>query len=745
MQFSTLTSLVVASAAISQAAALPTVQENSLIPLSDTLKTSHPEAYAAFMSAPFINLDSTNEKRQEVPVDGQPNSTRPIVTPKNIFVLQCSDAGFRGDCLSWGAPPGRCVNYSSFNKTQEFLNQYDNQTSSLSTNTGGLCQFYKFADCNNKGDDRGVTLSYNYNLGEATDDYSGDYDDQISSSALFTAATIIVPSVQAVDTLVDVGYAKFQGAVTNADLGVTTWKGIQFGAPPVGDLRFAAPADPVQTGTVNATAHGPICPPQQPTDWTVTGTYERFTVAEDCLYLAVTAPSDASVDSKLPVVFFIQGGGFGSNSNANWDASEIASEGVIVVQTNYRVGMYGFLQSEEVRAGGSLNAGIKDMIKALEWVQTNIAKFGGNPEQVVLDGVSAGGSAVGLLMAANTGGKKLFAGGIAESGGWVTMRTMEQGQGQFDCLVKEKNCTGSADSLACLRALNESEVRSSSCWFNPGIDGELFTDSMVNLFEAGNYTKVPTIWGSCANEGTKYSAPQSTNSTEEANTWLLGQDPSLSNSSLAVLDDLYIDVPQPVFPESGIKWRQAANAIADIGTHCIVRNIQNYLARDEVTTYNYRYGVLDPKDEADGFGAYHTVNTYAFWGPNRTDGSAPSSYFNTNAPVVSQFRKYWVSFIRNLDPNTDREKGAAEWRAFTGPEGRERLFVQTNNTRMEKMSSAQALRCDVVRPMSNNLGKPVDSGVVTELDAALAAGLNGTTEDTTFGKKRHARQFSRYF
>ncbi|TEA10748.1 Para-nitrobenzyl esterase [Colletotrichum sidae] len=562
---------------------------------------------------------------------------------------------------------------------------------------------------------------------------------------LLATANMFAGGASAVDTLVDVGYAQFQGAVvSNPELGVTTWKGIQFAAPPVGDLRFAAPADPVQSGLVNATRHGPICPPQQPNDWTVSDTHERFTVAEDCLYLAVTAPSEAAADARLPVVFFIQGGGFGSNSNANWDASEIASDGnVVVVQVNYRVGMYGFLQSEEVRAGGALNAGIRDLVKALEWVQANIARFGGNPEQVVLDGVSAGGSAVGLLMTANLGGKKLFAGGIAESGGWVTMRTMEQGKGQYECLVKEKNCTDAADSLACLRALDEAAVRSSACWFNPHIDGELFADSMVNLFAAGNYTRVPTIWGSCANEGTKYSAPQTTNSTEEANTWLLGQDPSLSNGSLAVLDDLYIDVPQPVFPASGVKWRQAANAIADIGTHCIVRNIQNHLARDGVTTYNYRYAVLDPKDEADGFGAYHTVNTYAFWGPSRTDGTPPASYNTTNAPVVSQFRRYWVSFVRSLDPNTDRERGAAEWEPYTGPEGRERLFVQTNNTKMERMSTAQALRCDVVTPVSDNLGKPVDEGVVTELDAVLASGINRTSEDTTFSKKRHVRRFSR--
>lgn len=566
---------------------------------------------------------------------------------------------------------------------------------------------------------------------------------QLRLCVALAALHVLTPTVLAVDTLVDVGYAKFQGAVLDADLGVTTWRGIQFAAPPTGDLRFASPADPIQAGYVNATAHGPICPPQQPTDWTVTGKYERFTVAEDCLYLAVTAPSEAASDARLPVVFFIQGGGFGSNSNANYDPREIVSDGnVVVVQVNYRVGMYGFLQSEEVRAGGSLNAGIKDIIKALEWVQTNIDKFGGDPEQVVLDGVSAGGSAVGLLMTADLEGKKLFAGGIVESGGWVTMRTMEQGKGQYDCLVEEKGCSNSTDSLKCLRSLNESAVRSSKCWFNPGIDEELFTDSMVNLFAAGKYTKVPTIWGTCANEGTRYSAPQSTNSTKEANAYLLGQDPTLSDASLSILDDLYIDVPQPIFPDSGVKWRQAANAIGDIGNHCIVRNIQNYLAQDGVATYNYKYAVKDPKNEAEGFGAYHTVNTYAFWGPSRTDGDPPSSYSTTNAPIISQFRSYWISFVRNLDPNTDRERQSAAWKPFTGPENRERLFVQTNNTHMERMSSAQNLRCDVVRPVSENLGKPAAEGAVTELDAALAAKINSTSEDTTFGKKKvHARDW----
>ncbi|WYZ33898.1 hypothetical protein EsH8_I_000174 [Colletotrichum jinshuiense] len=143
MHFTSLTSVVLASLAVQHTSALPTIQENTLITVADSVKADHPEAYAAFLSAPLIQLDLTTEKRQTVPEDGTPDPDRPVVTPDNIFVLQCSIAGFQGECLSFGAPPGRCVNYSSYNQTQAFLDKYDNQTSSLSSNTGGLCQFYK--------------------------------------------------------------------------------------------------------------------------------------------------------------------------------------------------------------------------------------------------------------------------------------------------------------------------------------------------------------------------------------------------------------------------------------------------------------------------------------------------------------------------------------------------------------------------------------------------------------------------
>lgn len=101
---------------------------------------------------------------------------------------------------------------------------------------------------------------------------------------------------------------------------------------------------------------------------------KRFNVSEDCLFANVFAPSNATAQSKLPVLYFIQGGGFQSNSNANFNGSQLAAfGGIVVVQINYRVGPFGFLQSREVMNNGSLNNGLKDQIQGLKWVKQNIA------------------------------------------------------------------------------------------------------------------------------------------------------------------------------------------------------------------------------------------------------------------------------------------------------------------------------------------------------------------------------------
>jgi carboxylesterase type B len=122
----------------------------------------------------------------------------------------------------------------------------------------------------------------------------------------------------------------------------------------------------------------------------------------------VYAPSNANDKSMLPVYFFIQGGGFNFNSNANYDGSGlVAASGheIVVVTFNYRVGPYGFLASQEIEdsPSASLNNGLKDQRKALEWVQKYISRFGGDPKHVVLGGDSAGAASIAYHLTAYGG------------------------------------------------------------------------------------------------------------------------------------------------------------------------------------------------------------------------------------------------------------------------------------------------------------------------------------------------------
>ena len=161
-----------------------------------------------------------------------------------------------------------------------------------------------------------------------------------------------------ISTTVDLGYAQYQGIALEA--GVKQWLGIQFGAPPLGDLRWRAPQDPVENRTLQqATQFAPTC-------LGLFGPGLSNTTNEDCLYLDVFAPSNATIDSNLPVWFFIQGGGYAGDTDDNFNFTEVlvnSNYSVVAVQINYRVGAFGFLASEEIRENGDLNVGLLDQRK----------------------------------------------------------------------------------------------------------------------------------------------------------------------------------------------------------------------------------------------------------------------------------------------------------------------------------------------------------------------------------------------
>ncbi|KAK8859593.1 hypothetical protein PGQ11_010327 [Apiospora arundinis] len=132
------------------------------VPVVESVMNS--AAFAPFKSSAKVlaKSEAASSRRAEP----EPDAGRPATTPEYVFVLQCTENGFRGDCLVFGAAPGQCVSYYDFDSANstEISQTYDNQVVSLSTNTGGNCQFYKYKGCNNKGDDRGLTSSYNYDL-----------------------------------------------------------------------------------------------------------------------------------------------------------------------------------------------------------------------------------------------------------------------------------------------------------------------------------------------------------------------------------------------------------------------------------------------------------------------------------------------------------------------------------------------------------------------------------------------------
>ncbi|KAH7128534.1 carboxylesterase [Dendryphion nanum] len=552
----------------------------------------------------------------------------------------------------------------------------------------------------------------------------------LSKTFLTSIALLLqVVSVLAVEPVVDLGYAKYQGRIVGD--GTTQWLGLRYAQPPLGELRFAAPkALEGKSGlneTVDASKFRPICLPNSPTDWT-TRPSTRFTISEDCLYLNIFAPSNATTSTNLPVFFFIQGGGFGSNSNNNYNGSDLArTANIIVVSINYRVGVYGFLHSHRL-GPADLNVGIRDQIVALKWVSEKIGLFGGDPEHIVIDGDSAGAASVNILLASplvkdDVVLSKIVKGAVVESTYQNMYRTLSQGETQYSCILRATGCdsssngTGTAEGgLTCLRSVNATRLQTQNCGFGPNLDPEVIPIAPFAAFEKGAYLKVPSIYGSCTDEGTK-NVPQSADTLEDVHNYVLSQCPSLTNSSLALLDDIYItNKSYPVFPNSGRLWRHASFIHGDMRSHCVDKIYQDVLVRDGVPTWTYRYGVRDPTHEAQGFGAYHVVNLYAVWGPNNTDGNPPRSYVagGANAGVVDVVRGYWGRFVRGLEPNGEKGEGSPVW-GRRGEKG-ERLYFVGNGTRMEELGREERWKCGVLDPLVRAMERETDMGERTELE-----------------------------
>ncbi|MDY6999554.1 MAG: carboxylesterase family protein [Actinomycetota bacterium] len=301
-----------------------------------------------------------------------------------------------------------------------------------------------------------------------------------------------------------------QGSVRGVTEGqVSSFRGIPFAAPPTGELRWRPPAPPASwDGTMEATEFGASC---------IQAPYSGqppVAQSEDCLTANVWTPAGTAPGAKLPVMVWIYGGGFsiGSSALPDYDGTHFAERGVVLVSFNYRLGRLGFFAHPALTAehpeGALGNYGLMDAVAALQWVQNNIAAFGGDPDNVTIFGESAGGMTVNYLMTSPRS-RGLFDKAISQSGfSRLPLPPIRGGgpaspEAQGTTFAEMLGIPGAGpDAAAALRDLPAETVitagqddRDRLSPTTPMLDGTYLVESPYDAFAAGREAAVPFIVG----------------------------------------------------------------------------------------------------------------------------------------------------------------------------------------------------------------------------------------------------------
>ncbi|KAF7291239.1 Ricin B-type lectin domain-containing protein [Mycena indigotica] len=236
-----------------------------------------------------------------------------------------------------------------------------------------------------------LPLSYKHGSNTLKPDYSSNFCLEMGVLQVGSFVALIATAVLAARPAVTIK----NGTLVGADLpqnGQHLFLGIPYAQPPVGALRLRPPQSiNLSFGQLDATQYGPHCWSAFTTGFDDNSGFEQ---SEDCLTLNIVRPSSVSETSSVPVLVWIHGGGLTESGSGDYrfngtylvEASVANGHPMIFVSMNYRVASFGFLASSELESEGSLNLGMRDQRLALHWVQENIARFGGDPRKVTIQG-----------------------------------------------------------------------------------------------------------------------------------------------------------------------------------------------------------------------------------------------------------------------------------------------------------------------------------------------------------------------
>jgi len=439
--------------------------------------------------------------------------------------------------------------------------------------------------------------------------------------------------------------------------GISSFKGVPFAAPPVGQFRWREP-QPVQhwEGVRKADKFGPRAM-QRPIFSDMN--FRSDGVSEDCLYLNVWTPAK-SFKEKLPVLVYFYGGGLvaGDGSEPRYDGERMAREGIVTVTVNYRLSIFGFFSHPELTKESpyhaSGNYGLLDQFAALKWVQQNIEAFGGNPDKVTIAGESAGSFSVSAQMASPLS-KKLFHAAIGESGALLGNRplpSLAEAEKKGIAFASSAN----ANSLAALRAIPAEQLLAATTKpeanFPVNVDGYFFTESPIDVFKRGAQAKVPLLVGW---------------NSEESNYRALldAAEPTIANFNKVIKEQFGAQAEQLLQVYKPHTEEEAAQVATDFASDQFIAygtwrwaDLHSQTGGKPVYRYHYarpRPAMRNEKGDV-ATGAVHSAEIeYALGNlpTNRVYDWQPEDY-----QVSAVMQAYFANFIKTANPNG---LGIPEW------------------------------------------------------------------------------------
>lgn len=480
---------------------------------------------------------------------------------------------------------------------------------------------------------------------------------------IFSTAVLAASTASAEPIALMTPQGALEGATSERSNEIAVFKHIPYAQPPIGGRRWrhAEPA-PAWSGVRLATQFSPAClQPPYPKESFYARPAEP--TSEDCLYLNVWTPRHAiaprpadktTVQAKpLPVMVWIHGGALtrGSGATDVYDGAGLAAKGVVLVTINYRLGVFGYMAHPEASAesafGVSGNYGLSDQVAALQWVQDNIAAYGGDPDNVTIFGESAGSWSVHHLLATPRA-KGLFHRAIGQSGARFGVMPELKGDASSAHAQGIKLQTGlGAQSLADLRRLDGPTMLAAGqrLRFGGVLDGVFFPEQLHGMFAEHRYNLVPLMVGYNADEGTTLGVLETAPKTSKAFTAMVRE--RFGDQSDAVLASYPASTP---VQSSLALMRDDAFGH---GMHAWAR----FNAQKRRDTYFYHFTY---KPYGDPLGAFHAAEiAYVFDNPPEGETAEQSK---ANQGLAQLMSDYWVAFAKTGKPVVE---GAPEWPRYT--------------------------------------------------------------------------------